>query len=250
MKKVLIVGGANGIGLSIAKVLSSKSEVEKVIVVDKSPLALKYRENKIESYEFDLTNNDYSFFDRFSDIDGLIITAGFGRLQLFNDIPEEMIATYFNVNSIATIRVVKHFYNKLLSKSDFYCCVLVSISGFLSSPFFSLYGATKAALRMFIESVNVELIKAGSNNCILNVSPGSIKGTSFTKGETDLNITKPLAEDIISQILQKSDLFIPDYETVYKTVIERYRKDFRAEGLHSYEYKISSGRVNVSPNNK
>ena len=243
MKRVLIVGGANGIGLSIAKVMTARENTEKVYIVDKSPLAAEYRENKIESYQFDLTQENYSIFEKFVDIDGLIITAGFGKLDLFEDIPEQMIATYFNVNSIAVIRVIKHFYNRLLSKDDFYCGVMVSIAGFMSSPFFSLYGATKAALKVFIESVNVELEKAGSTNRILNVSPGSIKGTSFNQGKTDINVTAPLAKQIIDNLEAKNDLFIPQYEDVFKIVLERYHNDFREEGRHSYDYKMNSGRV-------
>lgn len=243
MKRVLVVGGANGIGLAIAKTLSAKTDTEMVYIVDKAPLSQEYQEKKIESYQFDLTNTNYSFFDQFKDIDGLIITAGFGRLALFKDIPEEMIATYFNVNTIATIRVIKHFYDKLLSTDDFYCGVMVSIAGFMSSPFFSLYGATKAALKIFIESINVELEKAGTTNRILNVSPGSIKGTSFNEGKTDLSLTVPLAQEIIEHIENKNDLFIPYYDEIFKDVLERYHKDFRAEGRHSYEYKKNSGRV-------
>ena len=243
MKRVLIVGGANGIGLSIAKVLTSRQEIEKVYIVDKAPLAEDYKEEKIESFLFDLTNEDYSLFDRFSDIDGLVITAGFGKLALFENTDEKMISLYFNVNTIAVIRVIKHFYERLLAKDDFYCGVMVSIAGFMSSPFFSLYGATKAALKIFIESVNVELEKAGTNNRILNVSPGSIKGTSFNQGETDLVLTNPLANEIIEHLENKDDLFIPKYEEVYKDVLARYQKDFREEGRHSYEYKINSGRV-------
>ena len=243
MKKVLVVGGANGIGLSIAKQLTANEATEKVYIVDKAPLAEAYQEPKIDSFQFDLTSTDYSIFDQFQDIDGLMITAGFGRLQLFDDILEEMIATYFNVNTIAVIRIIKHFYERLLSKEDFYCGVMVSIAGFMSSPFFSLYGATKAALKIFIESVNVELEKAGTSNRILNVSPGSIKGTSFNQGQTDLSVTAPLAIEIIDHLKSKNDLFIPHYEDVFKAVLERYQKDFRAEGRHSYDYKLNSGRI-------
>lgn len=243
MKRVLIVGGANGIGLSIAKVLTAKEETERVYIIDKAPLAEEYQDDKIECFLFDLTNEDYSIFNQFDTIDGLMITAGFGRLALFEDIPEEMIATYFNVNTIAVIRVIKHFYEKLLSKDDFYCGVMVSIAGFMSSPFFSLYGATKAALKIFIESINVELEKAGTSNRILNVSPGSIQGTCFNQGQTDITITAPLAKEIINHLLNKDDLFIPQYEEVFKNVLDRYHDDFRKEGLHSYDYKVKSGRV-------
>lgn len=243
MKRILIVGGANGIGLSIAKVLTTRSETEQVYIVDKAPLAEEYQEEKIKSFQFDLTSEDYSFFDKFADIDGLVITAGFGKLALFEDIDEKMIPLYFNVNTVAVIRIIKHYYDKLLSKDDFYCGVMVSIAGFMSSPFFSLYGASKAALKIFIESVNVELEKAGSRNKILNVSPGSIKGTSFNLGKTDLSITEPLAKEIIEHLENKDDLFIPHYEEVFKNVLERYHEDFRKEGLHSYEYKLKSGRI-------
>lgn len=243
MKRVLIVGGANGIGLSIAKILASRDDVERVYIVDKATLKPDYQDDKITSFQFDLTHSDYSIFDRFTDIDGLMITAGFGQLALFDDIPEELIPAYFNVNTIAVIRVIKHFYDKLLGDKDFFCGVMVSIAGFMSSPFFSLYGATKAALKIFIESVNVELCKAGTTNRILNVSPGSIKGTSFNQGQTDLSLITPLAMEIIIHLEHKNDLFIPDYDSVYKTVLANYYKDFRAEGLHSYDYKIKSGRV-------
>ena len=243
MQKILVVGGAKGIGLSMDHVMANREETEKVYVIDKAALAEEFQHKKIESLQFDLTNQDYSIFDQYQDIDGLIITAGFGRLALFKDIPEEMISTYFNVNTIPVIRIIKHFYDKLESMDDFYCGVMVSIAGFMSSPFFSLYGATKAALKIFIESVNVELEKAGSSNRILNVSPGSIAGTSFNQGKTDLDVTEVLAKEIIAKIEAKEDLFIPKYDDVFHNVLERYHADFRKEGLHSYDYKMASGRI-------
>lgn len=243
MKRALIVGGSSGIGLSMAVTLAGREEVSKVYIVDKAPFPHSQLNEKIDCHHFDLTQPDYSLFDTFIDIDTLIVTAGFGRLALFRDIDEELITTYFNVNTISAIRVIKRFYDKLAGKEDFYCSVMVSIAGFMSSPFFSVYGATKAALKIFIESVNVELEKAGSKNRILNVSPGSIKGTSFNNGVTDLNQLQPLANAILSEMQQKSDLFIPQYDEVYKEVLKRYCEDFRKEGLHSYDYKLKSGRV-------
>jgi hypothetical protein len=75
------------------------------------------------------------------------------------------------------------------------------------------------------------------------VSPGSIKGTGFSQGKTDLALTEGLAKDIIQHLESKDDLFIPQYEEVFKTVLQRYHDDFRAEGRHSYDYKLNSGRV-------
>lgn len=243
MKRILVVGGANGIGLSIATELSKRCSCEKVYIVDKVAPDKEYLNSKMEYFEFDLTSDDYSIFDKFDDIDTLMITAGFGRLALFKDIYEEYITSSFAVNSVAPIRIIHHFMDKLQSNQDFYCGVMVSIAGFLSSPFFAVYGATKAALKIFIESVNVELEKNGSSNRILNISPGTISGTSFTNGKTDLSKTAPLANEIIQHLENKDDLFIPNYDDVFKNVLERYHNDFREEGRHSYDYKLNSGRV-------
>lgn len=242
IKRILVVGGANGIGLSIATELAKRADVDKVYIVDKASLAEEYNNPKFELFQFDLTNNDYSFFDRFKDINALMITAGFGRLALFKDVPEQHIIDSFNVNTIPVLRLIKRFYSKLEAGEDFYCGVMDSISGWMSSPFFAVYGATKAALKIFIESVNVELLKGGSPNVILNVSPGSIKGTSFYAGQNDLSALHGLTCDIIQHLEAKDDVFIPKYKEVFKEVLARYHADFRKEGEHSYDYKMNSKR--------
>lgn len=242
IRRILVVGGANGIGLAIANEMANRETTEKVYVVDKALLKGQYAHPKIEAFQFDLTEKDYDFFDRFSDIDALMITAGFGRLSLFKDVTDQHIVDSFNVNTIPVLRLVKHFYDKLEGSDDFYCGVMDSIAGWMSSPFFAVYGATKAALKIFIESVNVELQKSGSKNVILNVSPGSIKGTSFYAGENDLTALHDLTCEILQHLESKDDLFIPKYEEVFKDVLQRYHKDFRKEGTHSYDYKKTSIR--------
>ena len=243
MKRTLVVGGANGIGLSIATELAKRADCEKIYIVDKAQLAEENVHAKFEYHQFDLTSSDYSFFNQFNDIDTLMITAGFGKLALFKNLDEQYIINSINVNTTAVMRLIHHFYDKIQGREDFYCGVMVSIAGFMSSPFFSVYGASKAALKIFIESVNVELEKGGTTNRILNISPGSIKGTSFNQGKTDLSQTTALAHEIIRHIETKDDLFIPQYEEIFKNVLARYQADFREEGRHSYEYKLNSGRI-------
>lgn len=240
MKKALIIGGSNGIGLSIVLNLYG---YDNIYIVDKQAPDIPLPSH-VSFYQFDLCRGDFSFFNQFEDIDSLIITAGFGRLSLFSDLKEDEIISSFMVNSVAVIRVLKIFYNKLLQKNvDFYCAVMGSISGYLSSPFYSVYGATKAAICKFIESINVELYRSGTTNRVLNVSPGSIKGTRFNNGENDLNVTQALAKEIIEQMHNKNDLYIPEYEEVYKNVLQRYNSDFRTFGLQSYDYKKNSKRL-------
>lgn len=237
--KALIVGGSNGIGLAIAMCLVKEKAV---LIVDKvepdySQIPLDIR-HLVSFQKFDLLSDDYSLFDKLNDVDTLIITAGFGNLSLFEDIQEDTIINMINVNTISVLRIIKHFYCSIHSKKPFYTAVMVSIAGFMSSPFFSVYGASKAALKIFIESVNIELKKSDTKNRILNVSPGRIKGTNFYNGANDLSLTYPLANEIIRRMNNQEDLFIPEYEEVFKNVLQRYHQDFRAEGEHSYEYKL------------
>lgn len=195
----LVVGGSNGIGLAISSVLAEKGNV---IIVDKSEPDYNLSSN-ISFCKFDLLSSDYSIFKQFENIKSLIITAGFGRLALFEDIEESEIIRQMTVNTIAPMRIINHFYGKIKSKNDFYCAVMVSISGFMSSPFFSTYGASKAALKIFIESLNTELTKSDTTNRILNVSPGSLKGTRFNNGKNNLNDTIPIAREIIKRMYEK-----------------------------------------------
>lgn len=243
MRSALVVGGANGIGLAIATLLAEDEDFERVYIVDRVAVAEEFKHQKFHYCAFDLRSEDYSIFDTFTDVDTLMITSGFGRLSHFKDVEEQHIIDSFAVNSTAVIRIIRHFYERISAKEDFYCGVMGSIAGFMSSPLFAVYGATKAALKIFIESVNVELEMAGTTNRILNISPGSIKGTAFYNGANDLSITRRLGSEILTHMWAKSDLFIPQYDEIFKTVLERYHNDFRAEGRHSYEYKMQSGRI-------
>ena len=243
MSDALVIGGANGIGLAIATLLAEDERFDNIHIVDRQAVASEFQHPKFRCHTFDLRSEDYSLFDTFTEVNTLIITAGFGRLAHFSDIDDEHIIDSFAVNSTAVIRIIRHFYDRMQSTEEFYCGVMGSIAGFMSSPLFAVYGATKAALKIFIESVNVELEMAGTTNRILNISPGSIKGTAFYNGANDLSITRQLGAEILTHLWAKDDLFIPQYDEVFKTVLERYHADFRAEGRHSYNYKMQSGRI-------
>ena len=118
-----------------------------------------------------------------------------------------------------------------------------SIAGLLSSPLFSVYAASKAAICRFIESVNIELEVKGTENRILNISPASIQGTKFNGGSNEPSRVEELAGRIVEKMFASEELFIPQYEEIYRAVLERYEKDPHEYGIHSYEYKMQSGRV-------
>ena len=90
---------------------------------------------------------------------------------------------------------------------------------------------------LIISSVNVELDVQGSKNRILEVSPGSMKGTGFTGGVSNPEMTAELAADIIRRAEAHEELYIPHYEEVFKGVIERYEADAHRYGVESFWYK-------------
>lgn len=66
-------------------------------------------------------------------------------MELFQNITDDEIVKYFNINTISIIRIVRLFYSKLLG-SDM---ILTNNIGLLIFAIFSVYGATKAALKIF-----------------------------------------------------------------------------------------------------
>lgn len=246
MEKAVIIGGSNGIGAAIAKLLCEDGY--SIIIVDKCPPDKSIFEH-INNYRYiycDLLNIKESIFEELTadnDIKVLMLTAGFGRVAEFEWLsPVEMDNT-IQVNTIANLKIIRYFYEKIKSPHPFYCGIMGSIAGWISSPMFSVYAASKAAICRFVESVNIELEQSGYQNRILNVSPGSISGSKFNGGENQLSLLENLAREIVSRLKKSDTLYIPEYDTVYKDVLKRYHADPHAFGMTSFQYKKESGRV-------
>ena len=243
--KALVIGGANGIGLAIAKRLIDLKY--NVIIIDrchpdKSILPLG-------SYSYvssDLTELDEDLFlsyEKDSEVSVVMITAGFGRVADFEYFHTAEIEKMMTVNATSTIQIIRLFYDRIKNQKDFYCGVMGSIAGLLSSPSASVYSASKSAVCRLIESVNIELEVAGVANRILNVSPASFKGSKFYGGQNQLELLTDLSSEILNNLFQRETLFIPQYNEIFRDVIERYHKDPHEYGVHSYQYKKDSGRL-------
>lgn len=243
--KALVIGGSNGIGLAITRNLIEKGyEVE---ILDRySPEKGVLPEGKFNHHYCDLLDLDQQLVSSFADdseISVLMITAGFGRVADFEYFHTAEIKNMMTVNATATIQILRMFYDRIKGSELFYCGVMGSISGLMSSPSASVYAASKAAVCRLIESVNIELEVAGTQNRILNVSPASFKGSRFYGGQNQLDLLDGLAEEIVQHMFAADTLYIPQYEEIFKDVLERYHNDPHGYGLHSYKYKKESGRL-------
>lgn len=245
MNNALIIGGGNGIGMAIALELADNNT--NVTIVDRSFDPLVRQHHRIVTRSVNLLNNEFSFLKDYRNINTLVFTAGFGRVAHFNNIVEKEIDNSFQVNTISVLKTLHFFFERMKQPEVFRCAVLCSIAGLVSSPLFTLYGSTKSALCSAIESLNIELEMAGTSNRILNVSPGSIKGTCFNGGDNNLSETCLLAKCIISEMENCKELYIPQYDETYCNVLARYHSNAHQFGLDSYRYKKENGRISLKP---
>lgn len=245
VKKALVIGGSNGIGLAIShKLIDNGYFVEICDRIEPDTSALetgKYHYNYLDLLELD----ENLLYKLASDkkIEVLMVTAGIGRIADFQFHHTAEIEKILSIDTVSTLKIFRIFYDHILNNEPFYAGVMGSISGWMVSPCASVYAAAKAAVIRFVESVNIELEAYGSINRILDVSPASFKGSKFYGGKNDLSVMMPLANEIIQNLFNRQTKYIPDYEKTFKEILKWYHEDPHAYGLHSYQYKRESGRV-------
>lgn len=252
MKKALVVGGNSGIGLAMVCELLTREYQHVYIVGKEEPkdadvilVSVEEFKQKTSFTKIDLTQEKYEVFDGIQDVDTLIYTAGFGRVAPFELLSETEINKLVKCNMLAGIQVIKKYYSKMQSETPFYTAVMGSIAGHVASPLFSIYGASKFGLCSFIENINAELDCAGYKNRVLDVSPGSLKGTNFNGSGNSLMQVLPVAKQIIDKAFNGETLYIPQYEETFKGVLDRYALDPKEFARSSYEYKMSQNRLNT-----
>lgn len=245
-KIAIVIGGSNGIGLAISKKLVESGYAVKILDICEPDPKVEFSSDMVSYIYCDLADFDKELFDSISadpSVSTLVITSGIGRVCSFENLHYAEIKKTMRINAESVLEIISAFYGKIKSDKPFYTCVMGSIAGLVSSPLFSAYAASKAAVCRFCESLNAELAAKGISNRILNVSPGSIKGTKFNGGENDILLLENLAQEIMERMFNSEELYIPDYEKTFKGVIERYNSDTKEFGMQSYKYKTESGRL-------
>lgn len=184
-KTILVTGAGSGIGKELALTLLKKDA--KVIAVDLRAESLDLLKDEVAD-DKNLTTHHLDISDKAAveklpaevgEIDGVINNAGI--IQSFvrvNDLDYDAIEKVMNVNFFGTLYMTKAFLPDL-SKRPEACIVNVSsMGGFLPVPGQSVYGASKAAVKLFTEGLYSELLD--TNVHVSVVFPGAT-ATNITK---------------------------------------------------------------------
>lgn len=126
-------------------------------------------------------------------VDGIINNAGI--IQPFvdlNDLGMDRIERVLNINFYGTLYMVKAFLPFLLERPEAHIVNVSSMGGFLPVPGQSIYGASKAAVKLMTEALHSEL--KGTNVSVSVVIPGGIatdiKKNSDIQYKTETNDKK------------------------------------------------------------
>lgn len=190
LNKVFVVtGGGNGIGRQLVLALVHKGA--HVAAVDINEAALQETQklagdlaSKISIHVVNITDQKAvealpdQVMSAHGSIDGLINDAGiiqpFVRL---NDLTYPQIERVMNVNFFGMLYMTKAFLPHLLKRPEAHIANVSSMGGFLPVPGQTLYGASKAAVKLFTEGLHSELLD--TNVHVTVIFPGAI-GTNIS----------------------------------------------------------------------
>lgn len=224
-KVIVVTGGGNGVGREL--VLSLLNKGAKVAAVDLNEkgldetFALSGKNKKLSLHALNVSIqeavnglvNQVSAYH--GQVDGIINCAGI--VQPFIDVDEmdiEIINRIMDVNFYGTLYMTKAFLPELRKRPEAHIVNVSSMGGFFPVPGQSIYGASKAAIKLLTEALYAELsdtnigvsvvIPGGiATNIMNNSGIGSKTAGMSTKG-ISLLLTASRAASLIISCIEKN----------------------------------------------
>jgi len=189
-KVIIVTGGGSGMGRELVLHLLSKDA--KVVAIDINETSLQEtlalagnKKDFLRTFTVDITDKSAieklldDAITQFGFIDGIINNAGI--IQPFtqvNELKYETIERVMNINFYGTLYMIKTFLPHLLTRPEAHVVNVASMGGFLPVPGQTIYGASKAAVKLLTEGLNSEL--ANTNVKVTVIFPGAVN-TNITK---------------------------------------------------------------------
>lgn len=200
--KALITGASSGIGLDMARILSSQGCELFIVARRKSKLEKIKKElkTKVTVIEMDISStfNCMKLYNMVKDenIDILINNAGFGLFGAFNEsnLDRELDMIDLNIKGVHTL--TKLFLKDFKKRDYGYILNVSSSAGFLPGPLMATYYASKAYVLNLSLAIHQELKKENSNVYIGVLCPGPVS-TEFNKvAKVEFNLKSMSSYDV------------------------------------------------------
>lgn len=217
-KVIVVTGAGNGIGRELTLALLAKGASVagtdiNAAALDETRTLAKDAASRFKSYVCDISKLDQvnhlfaSVVKDFTAVDGLINNAGIIQpFVKFNDLGHSDIERVMNINFYGTLYMTKTFLPQLLTRPVAHIMNVSSMGGFLPVPGQTIYGASKAAVKLFTEGLYAELL--GTRVRVTVVFPGAIgtnivqnSGLSLPKVESTEASATSLPPSIAAQIM-------------------------------------------------
>lgn len=182
-KVVVVTGGGSGMGRELVRQLLQRGA--RVAAVDlngtalQETAALAAARDRLATFTVNIAERPSvealpaQVVERFGCVDGVINCAGiiqpFVRLK---DLEWTAMERVMAVNFWGTLHMVRAFLPRLLERPEAHLVNISSMGGFLPVPGQSLYGASKAAVKLLTEALHSELV--GTPVKVTVVFPGAI----------------------------------------------------------------------------
>jgi len=200
-KVFVVTGAASGIGKEITLALLAKGAKVAAVDLSQESLASLFKEagedsNVLSTHALSVSDKKAvealpkTVITSLGQVDGLINNAGI--IQPFKSVKEldyQEIDKVMNVNFYGTLYMIKAFLPELLKRSEAHIVNISSMGGFLPVPGQSVYGASKAAVKLLSEGLSSEL--ADTKVGVTVVFPGATK-TNITKNS---GVKAPMTEE-------------------------------------------------------
>ena len=161
MKSALVTGGSSGLGLALARMLRDEGFELTLAARRPEPLQDAATDLGAEAVSANLADADEcvrvvaAHAERFGGMNVLVNSAGIGIGGSFAEQDTKRIGLQLDVNLRAAMIVTREAL-PLLRASGGHIVNLASIAGTIPTPGLAVYGATKAALISFTNSLNRE----------------------------------------------------------------------------------------------
>lgn len=182
-KTIIVTGAGSGIGRALTLLLLNKGATVVAVDLNSETLAETKAlagelQNKLSLHTVDITDRQAvqslpnQILQHHSSIDGLVNNAGIIQpFEKINDLTYEQIEKVMNVNFYGMLNMTKSFLPILLERPEGHIANVSSMGGFLPVPGQSVYGASKAAVKLFTEGLYAEL--ADTNVHVSVIFPGA-----------------------------------------------------------------------------